>query len=469
MDEKLIEKIDEMIEEATADLARDTIKLVNVKSVEDKAVPGAPFGEGAKRVLDTFTEMAKDEGLFTEDYNVGFISAAMKEGKPDLGIWLHGDVVPEGEGWSFEPYAATEYKGCIIGRGATDNKGQLCAVFHLFKIFKKLGIELKYNPAIYLGSNEETGMRDMIGVPGNPDAKGFLNVATPPRLSLVPDGSFPVGYGGKGGMNIALVSRARVRGLSVLAGHNDAPGLASAVFTRKVKLPESINECTVEGEKRNTVTAFTPPRHTSSPDPNGNMITKLARGLIDAGVLTRRERRIFEFLEKTSLDINGREMGIFTEHENMKPLTVFAKRVEMIGAHPAVTFNIRYPVGITYEEIVKRLTDYGKKHGFKLLWSLPGVAPYILDPNNDIVNELTAISNEITGQDKKPYTLGGGTYAHRLPNAYVFGMDGNLPPEDFPKGKGGAHGIDEAVSLMRLKRAMKIYARALLKLNEMEW
>ena len=69
------------------------------------------------------------------------------------------------------------------------------------------------------------------------------------------------------------------------------------------------------------------------------------------------------------------------------------------------------------------------------------------------------------GEDLKPYTLKGATYANLLPNAYPFAMSGNLPPEDFEKGRGGAHGVDEAVSIERLKRAMKIYARALLYLN----
>jgi len=48
-------------------------------------------------------------------------------------------------------------------------------------------------------------------------------------------------------------------------------------------------------------------------------------------------------------------------------------------------------------------------------------------------------------------------------------MNGNLAPAEFPKGRGGAHGRDEAVSLDRLQRAMKIYARVLLELNEMKW
>ena len=65
--------------------------------------------------------------------------------------------------------------------------------------------------------------------------------------------------------------------------------------------------------------------------------------------------------------------------------------------------------------------------------------------------------------------MNGGTYAHKLPNAYVFGTNACLPPEDFPKGRGGAHGIDESASIDRLKRAMRIYARALLLLDEIDF
>ena len=93
----------------------------------------------------------------------------------------------------------------------------------------------------------------------------------------------------------------------------------------------------------------------------------------------------------------------------------------------------------------------------------------MLDKTWPVITRLAEIANEVTGEQKKIYTLGGGTYAHKLPNALAFGMDGNKKPEDFPQGHGNAHGIDEVVSLDRLERAMKIYARALLALNEIDW
>ena len=131
----LTEAIDKLIDNIDEKLIEDTVRLVNIKSEQEEAKPGAPFGEGPRKVLDEVLVMGKDEGLYTTDYNVGVVSLSMKNEEPDLGIWIHGDVVPAGDGWNFPPYNATVYKNCIIGRGATDNKGQFAAVFNVFRIF----------------------------------------------------------------------------------------------------------------------------------------------------------------------------------------------------------------------------------------------------------------------------------------------------------------------------------------------
>lgn len=451
MYKKLLEQIDHAIAASRQELARDTIKLIGVKSVKGDPQPGAPFGPGPRAVLDTVLEMGEQEGFHTTDYKVGVVSLALKEGQPDLGIWLHGDVVPEGTGWDYDPYQATEYKGCIIGRGATDNKGQLCAIYHLLKIFKELNIPLNYNPALYVGSDEEFDMRDLKGIPGNEDAKGFCNVCTPPKLSLVPDGSFPVGYGGKGSMNVTLCSKRPLHNLQIVAGQTDAPGKAVA---------------TVFGK---SIITHSPPRHSSKPDPNGNMITRLMERLLEEELAAVEDRPILEFFKMVSLDIHGDQFGINVKTDAMRPLTVFAQKIDMINGCPALTVNIRYPVGITYDEIIKRMGAVAAQYGLEISSSHSYAESYLLDKNWPVISRLNAIANDITGADKQPYALGGYTYAHLLPNALVYGMDGSLPPEDFPAGRGSAHGIDECVSLDRLQRAMKIYARALLALNDMEW
>jgi len=451
MREDLIKKIDELIEEVRPNIVSDTIDLIAIKSVLSEPLPGAPFGEGARKVLDKAMEMGKEAGFYVEDYNTGVISMAMKNAQPDLGIWIHGDVVPEGDGWSFDPYKAVEYNGCIIGRGGSDNKGQLAAMYNLFKIFKKLNIDLKYNAAIYVGSCEENGKKDVVGLPDNPDAKGFRNVAVPPKLSLVPDGGFPVGYCGKGGMSIRLRSKTALHGFTLNAGLPSSPGRAEAVFADHTVIKESA------------------PIHAAHPDPNGNMITMISEYLLDNNMVHEDDRHVLDFLRRISLDINGKEIDIYTEGKVLGLLVMCAIRVEDIDGKPEVTITMRYPESITSEQILERASAAAERNGFELTGYAEKDKPYILDPDTEIVRELVKVANSVTGSDKGPFIVGGGTYAHQLPNAYVFGSSSNRPPEDFPKGRGGAHGIDEAVSIDCLQRAMKIYARAMLKLNEMEW
>ena len=465
MERNQIAELDLEIDGLSRKLAELTIRLVNIKSTQGEPLPGAPFGAGPKQVLDEMLQIGKENGFFCTDYGTGVISLALKEGKPDLGIWLHGDVVPAGNGWKFDPFHATEYKNCIIGRGATDNKGQIAAAFYLLIAFRKLNIPLNFNPALYIGSNEESGMADLKGIPGNPDAKGFLNAFQPPRLSLVPDGGFSAGYGGKGKVSLTLRSNTPFHGCTLTAGTEKDPGLATASFDRKI--PTSpIPNCTVsEGE----LSVWTAPKHGAHPDPNGNMITRLSEAVLENGLSHPEDLYIWEFLKEITTHVDGETLGIAVQSEEMSPLTVFTARAETVDGCCQVELGIRYPIEITGEEILERVKSAAGKKNFSLIAHRHSQRAYLAPKDTPVVKALCKASDELMDRVIPPYTLGGGTYAHYLPNAYVFGMNGCLPPDDFPKGRGGAHGVDESVSLARLQRAMRIYARALLYLNDLDW
>ena len=442
MHEALIQQIDREIENVREALAKDIIRLVNIKSVKGAPQPGAPFGCGPKKVLDTVLEMGREEGFYPTDYEVGVGSLSLKEGLPDLGIWLHGDVVPEGEGWNYPPYDATLYKGCIIGRGTTDNKGQLCAIFHLLKIFKKLEIPLNYNPALYVGSNEENGKHDV---------KAFCGKYTPPRLSLVPDASFPVGYGGMGGLILTFRAKKPLQNIIMTAGRDDAPGRAEAMAFGRTIVTNSL------------------PGHLTNSDANGNMITRLTEQLLEAPETAQEDRPILEFFRLLSTDLHGAAFGLDVPSAVMKSLFLAAKRIDTVDGCPQLQVSLRYPIELTAEHILQTMETAAQAHGLEIVRVVRYLESYLLDKDWPVIGELTRIANEITGDDRSPYIVSGGTYAHELPNALAFGMNGCLPPEDFPKGHGSAHGLDESVSLDRLQRAMRIYGRALLALNDMEW
>ena len=442
MNETLLKQIDEQIQQARQALAEDTIHLIGIRSVRGVPEPGAPFGPGPRAMLDGVIQLGEREGFFPTRYTDSVISIAPQEGEPDLGIWLHGDVVHEGTGWNFDPYQAIEYKGCIVGRGATDNKGQLCAIFHLLNIFKKLNIPLNYKIALFVGSNEENGKQDV---------KDFLTKYRPPRVSLVPDASFPVGYGGKGGINLEIRAKKPLQGITITAGQTETPFRAEAEAFGRTIVTNSL------------------PRHLSKPDPNGNMITRMAEQLLEEPQLAPEDRPVLEFFKRMSLDIHGDTLGLNVPSQSMTPTVVVARSISTVEGCPQMQVSVRYPIELTGETILESMETAAQANGLEVVRANPYMNPYLLDKNWPVVTRLAEIANEMTGDNKQPYIVGGGTYAHELPNALAFGMDGSLPPEDFPKGRGSAHGLDESVSLDRLQRAMRIYARALLALNEMEW
>lgn len=312
-------------------------------------------------------------------------------------------------------------------------------------------------------------MRDIKGIEGNPDAKGFMNVCKFPKLSLVPDSSFPVAYGARGMNTFKIKSKTPLRSCILTAGLDEKPGNATAVFDG-TDFPDELPNCKITKDANKTIIeTYSPPRHTGDPDPDGNMITFIADALLENNLVCQEDRHILELFRDASINIHGEtfDIDVTGKDPKMRRTVTYAKTILNHDGYPELDLKVRYPIDITYEEIKEKIEKVCEERGFEEI-SVLGNRPYVLDDKNEVVKELTRIANEIKKADKEPYIC-GSTYGHHVPNAYVFGMDGNCPPEDFEEGRGGAHGVDEAVSISRLKDAMKIYARALLALDEIKW
>ena len=414
MYEALLAQIDRAIEEAKSSLTQDLAGLIELKSIyEDTPRPGAPFGDGPLRVLDAMKKMGEKEGFYTQDYHVGVVSLALKNGSPDLGIWCHG---------------------------AGNSQGPLCAIFHLLKIFKERGVPLNDNPALSVGSDQQNGMSDMVGISGSADVRGFCNVCTPPRLSLVPDGVFPVGYGGKGAMVIKFRGNKPLRDLTIAAGQAGSRGTAEAIL---------------HGE---TIRCCSPVRHPSNPEPYGNMIAQLMEALLSRQETALENRLMLEFFKLVSKDIYGKRLCVDAENGEMGPLTICAKEINTVAGYPDLTVQIHYPLGITYGEIARMMTDAAEKYDVAVVDAHNIAKPYVLNKEQKIIRRLTALANEVTWEEKEPYILSKDTYANLIPNALVYGMDRETE-----------RSVDEAISIERLLKGMKVYARALLTLNDMDW
>ena len=142
--------------------------------------------------------------------------------------WGHMDVVPEGEDWDNKPYEPVYRDGYLIGRGASDNKGPTMAVMYVIQCLKELGVQLRRPLRLFLGCDEEKGMRDL----------EYYTAHHPcPGLSMVADCGFPVCYGEKGIIEANLLSGERVSEAIVSfsggVASNMVPDRANAVLNPK--------------------------------------------------------------------------------------------------------------------------------------------------------------------------------------------------------------------------------------------
>ena len=137
-------------------------RLVSIDSVEGTPAPGAPFGPGPAAALDEALAIAREWGLTAENHE-GYVGTAdLNDGEDALHILGHLDVVAPGEGWTVtRPYSPKLIDDLLYGRGTDDDKGPVAASLLAMKAVKDLGIPLKKNCRVIMGTNEESGSGDI--------------------------------------------------------------------------------------------------------------------------------------------------------------------------------------------------------------------------------------------------------------------------------------------------------------------
>ena len=125
--------------------------------MEGAPAEGAPYGIEIKRSLDHVLATAEKLGFRTQnvDGHVGW--AEYGDGEEMVAVLGHLDVVPAGDGWSFNPWGGEIKDGRIWGRGAMDDKGPSIASLFALAALRDSGIPLKRRIRLIFGCNEETG------------------------------------------------------------------------------------------------------------------------------------------------------------------------------------------------------------------------------------------------------------------------------------------------------------------------
>ncbi|MFJ8264385.1 dipeptidase PepV [Peribacillus asahii] len=458
------------IEIRKEDLLTDTQQLLQIKSVldENAATETAPLGIGVKAALDYMLDLGAKDGFTVKevDHVAGHIE--MGQGEELLGILCHVDVVPEGDGWSSDPYGAEIREGKIYARGAIDDKGPTMAAYYAMKVIKELDLPLNKRVRMIIGTDEESDWRCV---------DRYFEVEEMPTLGFAPDADFPIIYAEKGIWDFAIVQppaihveKAAVNVIEFSSGRrmNMVPDYAIAtvetVQTTELKQGYELflhkHSLTGKSEiKQNQITFELEgvSAHGMEPKNGVNAGLFLASFLADLQV-DEHAKTYFTFVRDYLFeDSRGNKLGIAYHDEITGDLTINAgKFIYSKGKDSSIGFTMRYPVTFDWEKGKETLTAKLLKFQWRVE-SFSNSMPHHVDQDSFLVQTLQKVYEEETGEKAELLSIGGGTYARSLKAGVAFGPL-------FPGSEDIAHQKDEYIEIEDMLKAAAIYAHAIYEL-----
>jgi succinyl-diaminopimelate desuccinylase len=464
------------VEKRKDSLIKDTQELLHIKSIldEEHVTPDAPLGKGVKEALDFMLNLGQKDGFIPK--NVGNLAGHLEfgKGKELLGILCHVDVVPEGDEWSSDPYAAEIREGKIFARGALDDKGPTMAAYYAMKIVKELELPIKKRVRMIIGTDEESNWRCV---------KHYFDHEEMPTLGFAPDADFPIINAEKGIADFDMVQKkwvqdeinANVDVISFVSGqrYNMVPDYAKATLIIKDNQLDTIQEF------KDFVNHFE--LENSYHVENGELILEV-KGVSAHGMEPKNGKNaglyLALFLSKLNLDENalhyfqfvtryffndsrGVNLGVAYSDAISGELTINAGILSYskeVGGRIGMT--CRYPVTNKMEATKEKLDDLLIEEGF-VIENFSDSKPHHVDEKEFLIQTLKKVYEEQTGEKAELLSIGGGTYARSLKSGVAFGPL-------FPGRPDIAHQKDEYMLIEDLLRATAIYAQAIYELAQGE-
>lgn len=463
------EMVEQWVQEQMPALLEDLITITNIRSVaQTKDAKVLPYGQGCIDALEKMLEIGKEYGFQTTNYDNYVGCIALNDLTDDIGIWAHLDVVEEGTDWVYPPYQAQIKEGYVIGRGCQDNKSSAMVGLYALKFLKEFKIPVRNNVKLFLGTCEEQGMYDL---------DYFTAHYSCPKLSLVPDSGFPVCIGERGTFNGEIYYKQPFSEDIIDLYSSQSPYMladkATIVlcktdeFLAKVaNLPASITvtvtdniTCSATGIARNAGNPF-------SEGNRANALQTLFTALHEHHILKKQDDKLLDLCRELNTDYDGKALGIACTDELSGPLVLACTSAVLENRCLKVSFLSRYPISKNDVDFEKIVSAVCAQNNCEFKTTRLSKANYF-DPTHPVVEKLTAVYNDYMNLDTKPFVMSGGTYARKLPNAFAFGTGMPLPkaPEGlFLPGHGDYHQPDEAISILRIRKALVIYILSLLEI-----
>lgn len=444
------------------------IDLISVPSVKGPALPGMPYGENCARALAKGRAICERYGMQTECYDNYAASAVCGQGDKQIGFIAHLDVVPVSDGWSSDPFTGIERDGFVVGRGSRDNKAGFAAALMAINCVRDLGIPLRSSLRILMGSDEESGMSDLVYV---------VEHCPLPDFSVVTDCYFPVAHGEKGRVCGDILLDIDTQKLRMHGGEapNIIPDRCTAVLPGRAgelaRIQALAAQCEgisaqAQGEDV-ALTAAGVSAHASEPFKAVNAIHRLASFLADSALLSGREAQAVAYLKQAFGYYYGEAFGIQYQDEASGKTTLITGMVRTEEGALRVNVDARYSVTDKKDRILPLLAASVEQAGWRFALREATDSHYI-PKDHPVAQRLTGVFNAVTGEHKEPYVLAGGTYASKVPNSVAFGPGNAKEPSMMPygPGHGDAHQPDESQHIGCLLDAVRIYAMGIIELDD---
>lgn len=474
INQEIDKKITAWISEHREQLIEQWMELCRIPSVRGAAEPAAPFGKACAEALKASADLFKQYGFETRlEKERGYAISSYGEGEKTIALVAHSDVVPVGDDWTVTaPFEPKLIDGFLYGRGCGDNKSGIMEALCVLSIIRDLKLPVKSRLWAVVGSAEESGMEDM---------QSFAKNERMPDLSIAPDAAYPCGIGEKG------ICRAWVRSGETLTAIRDFHGgqamnvvLGQATVTLnntpaiKAELTERIagNEAfslTEEGESLQ-FSAIGRSAHAAAAARGVSATLVAAELLKDCASLPRSDRAVMQAVAERLASPYAEGMDLSHEDPDFGKLTVANGMVKVEDGHLCIGFDFRYGITLPPEELEERFAKCWTAAG----WTVAEIANrpgFSTDPDSPIPAIFTEIYNTMTGKDRQPTRLSGGTYCRCLKNAFSVGdraadPDSTAVAPELPIGHGGAHQPDERISVDDVFYAVRILVHCLLECDK---
>ncbi len=454
LNEKILIMKDEII--------KSVQECVKIKSVEDEPKADRPFGEGVHKALEYCMQLSENLGFKAVNVDNMLGYAEYGSGDEMIAVLGHLDVVPEGEGWTYPPYAAEIHNGKIYGRGTTDDKGPTIGALYALKAIMDSNISLKRRVRIIFGLNEETGSKCV---------KHYVDKGEEmPVAGFTPDAEYPIINGEKGIVTCKYTRKLNQDGdltLKSIKGGiaaNVVPDYAEAEITlpscKKYQVKKLAGE--TEGikieENGNSIVVkcYGISAHGSTPEKGKNAITHLMMFLGKLDFLGDLKEFIDYFNKYIGTDLNGERLGISLEDDISGKLIFNLGTIHGNENEITLEINMRYPVTRTFEEFIDTFKERVSLGKLEEVYLRHKKSLYV-SPDTEFIKKLQKVYEEQFGEKAELISIGGGTYAKAMENIVAFG----------PIFKGQPmveHKPDEYIEIDSLMKNIQVMAEAIKEL-----